>query len=429
MSKKTTRKIKPSGFSPKQMEVFKFPYEGDYDALILDGAIRSGKSIAEMLSFVLWAMSNFDQSNFIIASKTVGAAQRNIIKPLRRIKYIRQNFEIKYALTKGFMEVRRGTKVNWFYIYGGVNERSQDVVQGGTMSGAFLDEVALMPRSFVEQCIARCSEEKALLWFNCNPQHPSHWFKKEWIDCAAEKNVKYLHFTMEDNPSLSEKVKARYRRQYKGVFYQRYILGLWVAAEGIIYENFANNTEDYIIDTVPKSWSLDYIDAGVDFGGTESTTSFVLKGIYNGYKDLVILMDDELVGNYTTDDLGQKYREFEKRVHDEYGLWFNCYCDNAEPVLIRSLKNYAVSSTIMKAKKSSIFGRIKFLLTMQNTHHFWCYRRSTHAIAGLSNAVWDSKHPDTRLDNGTSNIDVCDAMEYSFERDMKKMLYMSASLH
>jgi len=429
MAAKKIKKV--PAFSPKQLEILSFPYqnEGEYDAVIADGAIRSGKTIAEALAFLLWSMSEFNGANFIIASKSVGAANRNIIRPLQQIKYIREHFDIKYSISKGYMTVERGKKINYYYVFGGMNERSQDVVQGGTMSGAFIDEAALMPRSFVEQCVARCSVENALIWFNCNPLNPAHWFKQEWIDKVKEKHVKYLHFTMDDNPSLTDRVKQRYINQNTGVFYKRNILGLWVAAEGVIYEDFANNPEQYIIDEVPSTWKLDYIDVGIDFGGTKSTTSFVLKGVYNGMRDLVILRDDELVGDYTTDELGLKYQEFEKKVQDEFGYYFNTYCDNAEPVLIRSLKNYARMSAIKKAAKTSIFGRIKFTTTMIKTHHFWIRGKyAPHVVKSLTEAVWDDKHADTRLDNGTFNVDALDAMEYSFERDIKKLMFMNSQI-
>lgn len=411
------------GFSAKQELVLDFPYlEEGYDAIICDGAIRSGKTIAELLSFILWSMNNFNEMNFIIAGKTVGAVQRNLIKPLQRIKYIKQNFHVRYASSIGYMEIRRGNRVNYYYVFGGINERSQDVVQGGTMGGAFLDEVALMPKSFVEQCIARCSEENALLYFSCNPEHPTHWFKQEWVDKAKEQNALYLHFTMDDNPSLSEKVKERYKRRYSGVFFQRYILGKWTKAEGIIYTKFADNNEAFILDEIPKHWTVDFIGVGVDFGGTLSSTEFVAKAVCNGYRDLVIIKNKKLTGEYDLDELGRTYQEFEMDLYKKYNLWFRTKADNAEPILIRSLKNYARYSTVLPAKKSEIFGRIKFTDSMMMMKHFWVLRECGDVINSLNSAVWDEKHENERLDDNTYDVDTLDAMEYSFEEDMKKFL-------
>ena len=111
-----------------------------------------------------------------------------------------------------------------------------------------------MPESFVTQALARCSVGGAKYWFTCNPEGPYHWFKKEWIDKAKEKNLIYLHFTMDDNLSLSEETKERYKKNFVGVFYKRFILGLWVIAEGAIYQFFA----DHINQFFRKKNELDY---------------------------------------------------------------------------------------------------------------------------------------------------------------------------
>ena len=127
---------------------------------------------------------------------------------------------------------------NFFYIFGGKDERSQDLIQGITLAGMFFDEVALMPESFVNQATGRCSVSGSKFWFNCNPDSPSHWFKTNWIDDAEKKKLIYLHFTMDDNLSLTKEIKDRYKAMYSGVFYSRYILGLWVIAEGLVYGMF-----------------------------------------------------------------------------------------------------------------------------------------------------------------------------------------------
>lgn len=178
------------------------------------------------------------------------------------------------------VEVGRKGIVNYFYIFGGKDERSQDLIQGITLAGLFCDEVALMPESFVNQATGRCSVEGSKFWFNCNPEGPYHYFKVNWIDRADEKNLLYLHFTMDDNLSLSEKIKNRYRSMYSGVFYQRYILGLWVVAEGIIYDMFdkgkhAKNIIDFFSELLKRECyvSCDY--------GTQNATVFLMwnKGI------------------------------------------------------------------------------------------------------------------------------------------------------
>lgn len=231
--------------SNKQRQIMRFPYMAQYTALICDGAIRSGKTSWMSLSFVLWAMSSYDGKNFAICSKSVGAAERNIIRPLMSVKYLRKNFEVSYRRSTHEMIVRRGRKENRFYVFGGRDESSASLIQGLTLAGVLLDEVALMPRSFVEQALARCSVNGSKLWFNCNPEGPKHWFRQEWILNPDEKKALYLHFTLDDNPGLSDEIKARYKSMYAGIFYKRFILGQWALADGVIYDMLDENENFY----------------------------------------------------------------------------------------------------------------------------------------------------------------------------------------
>lgn len=225
------------GFSSKQREILRFPYT-DKTALICDGAVRSGKTSIMSLSFVLWAMGHFNGQAFAFCGKSVGSAERNIVNPLLTMTYLKQNFQIQYNRSGHFFRLARGKTTNLFYLFGGKDESSYMLIQGVTLAGVLLDEVALMPRSFVEQALARCSVKGAKFWFNCNPENPLHWFRQEWILKSHEKKAMYLHFLMDDNPALDEETKERYRTMYSGVFYQRYILGEWVMSDGLIYDMF-----------------------------------------------------------------------------------------------------------------------------------------------------------------------------------------------
>lgn len=232
------------GFSEKQRMVFKFPYS-KYDALIADGAVRSGKTICMSLSFFLWGMGNFTDCAFAMCGKSVGAVQRNIVTPLLGIKYLRDNFDIKYNRADHVIVARRGDRENRFYLFGGKDESSAALIQGITLAGVLLDEVALMPRSFVEQALARCSVSGSKLWFNCNPEGPEHWFRKEWILKPEKHNALHLHFTMDDNPALTPEIRERYKSMYSGVFYERFIEGRWVMSEGLIYDMFDPDKHTY----------------------------------------------------------------------------------------------------------------------------------------------------------------------------------------
>ena len=235
--------------SEKQKKILAFPYS-KFDAIICDGAVRSGKTSIMMWSFVEWAMREFNFQRFGICGKTVDSASKNIISPFIAMTLAKRRYIMRWRRSEKVLEVRRGSVVNYFEISGGKDEGSAALIQGRTLAGVLLDEVALMPRSFVEQALARCSVDGARLWFSCNPESPQHWFKKEWIDQKEKRNALYLHFEMRDNPSLSEKTLAQYESRYTGIFYDRYIRGLWVLAEGLVYDFFG---EGQIVDEVPQS--------------------------------------------------------------------------------------------------------------------------------------------------------------------------------
>ena len=281
--KKTKQAFKFKPFSRKQRKVLNWwcdtsPVK-DADGIIADGAIRSGKTVSMSLSFVLWAMTSFNGQNLAMCGKTIGSFRRNVLFVLKLMLKSR-GYAVTDHRADNLLVVQKKGIENYFYIFGGKDERSQDLIQGITLAGVFFDEVALMPESFVNQATGRCSVDGSKYWFNCNPDGPYHWFKVNWIDKRKEKNLLYLHFTMDDNLSLSEKIKERYRGMYSGVFFKRYIQGLWCMAEGIIYDMFSEerhvrcilNFYRFLVDG-KRYVSIDY--------GTQNATVFLLwnKGI------------------------------------------------------------------------------------------------------------------------------------------------------
>ena len=298
MSETPIFKFKP--FSKKQRQVLNWWTDNspvnEADGIIADGAIRSGKSLTMSLSFVIWAMSTFNGQTFAMCGKTVGSFRKNVLYWLKAMLDGR-GYNYTDSRADNCFIVRRGNVENFFYIYGGRDERSQDLIQGLTLAGLYLDEVVLMPQSFVNQATGRCSVEGSKMWFNCNPASPSHWFKNEWIDQANEKNLIYLHFTMDDNLSLSEKIKNRYKGLYTGIFYQRFIEGLWVLAEGLVYQ-FG---EENITDEQPKGAeyyiSIDYGTLNAFSAGLWSVTgdkaTRIKEYYYSGREEQVLKTDEE----------------------------------------------------------------------------------------------------------------------------------------
>ena len=262
-------------FSPKQRLALTWwsensPYR-DREAVICDGAVRSGKTFCLGLSFFCWAMATFDGRQFALCGKTQASVSRNLLHPLKST-LAQLGFGVEEQVSKARLTVTFNGRQNTFYLFGGRDESSASLIQGVTLAGALLDEVALMPRSFVEQTLARCSVEGAKVWFSCNPEGPEHWFYKEWVQKAEERRALRIPFAMTDNPSLSQEVLERYQRSFQGVFYRRFVLGEWVAAEGRVYDFF----DDAFVRPVPhkkmEEWriSCDY--------GTSNPTSMGLWG-------------------------------------------------------------------------------------------------------------------------------------------------------
>ena len=268
-----------AAFSPKQKRVLSWWVPGNKDcrkeAIVCDGAVRSGKTMAMGLSFFLWACVSFDNQRFGVCGKTISSLRRNVLSEiLPRLEGLGATWKEKR--TENLVTVRFLGRENKFYVFGGRDESSASLIQGITFAGILLDEVALMPRSFVEQACARCSVAGSRLWFNCNPAGPSHWFYQTWILEAEQRNCLRLHFTMEDNPSLTAQIRQRYERLYTGVFYRRFILGQWAQAEGRVYDFF----EPEMVQPVPKG-PFDRWYVSCDYG-TVNPTSMGLWGRCGG---------------------------------------------------------------------------------------------------------------------------------------------------
>lgn len=260
-------------FSTKQKKVITWwmpasPYR-DHDGLVCDGSIRSGKTIAFIVGFIHWSVSCFTDQNFIISGRTIGTLKRNVIGPMLRIL---NALGIGYEYNRSENYLRFGG--NTYYLFGADNEASQDRVQGITAAGWLADEVALHHPEFISQALGRLlSIVGSKFWWNCNPESPYHLVKTDYIDKRDDKRILRLHFMLDDNPALAPGARERASRMFSGVWFKRYILGLWVAAEGAIYDMLDEAV--HVVDNAPdilKYW------VGVDYG-TGSVTCFWLLGL------------------------------------------------------------------------------------------------------------------------------------------------------
>lgn len=428
MKRKALFKFSP--FSIKQKAVLTWwipgsPYAGK-DGIICDGSIRSGKTTVMSLSFVMWAMETFNGENFALCGKTIQSLRRNVIKQLKLMLKSR-GYEVIEHRSENSITISMGDIENEFYLFGGKDEGSQDLIQGITLAGVFFDEVALMPESFVNQATGRCSVDGSKFWFNCNPEGPDHYIKTEWIDKLTEKNLIRIHFTMRDNSSLPLHIIERYERMYKGVFYDRFIRGLWVLASGIIFRYFAENDTPYLFndsDIFDEKGHLKVtfskITMGIDFGGNGSKTTFFLMGYLNRFKDFLGLEEDGLP---LTEDIDakaicDKFVEFYRMVIEKYGRVDWVFPDSASTTMINSLRAAAREvglpyRNIKGCRKNEIADRPKTIDLLFNSGRLKINERCVQMRKAIASLRWDEDHPDIPEDKNIGNCnDWWDAFNY-----------------
>ncbi len=249
---------------------------GEKVGVICHGAVRSGKTLACGVGFILWAMCSFAGREFAICGKSRSAVRRNLLGQVSEaLKSF--GFRIEHRISENLFVVKFGKIQNTFRIFGGMNEASASLIQGCTLAGVLFDEVTLLPETFVQQAMARCSVSGAKYWFCCNPDSPGHWFKREFLDRADERRLEVVHFEMGDNPTLGREVLERYHLQFGGSFFRRFVLGLWEAPEGLVYDFMVDGR---LADEPPREPLERYV-VSVDYG-TANPASFGLWGCKDG---------------------------------------------------------------------------------------------------------------------------------------------------
>jgi PBSX family phage terminase large subunit len=381
--------------SEKQLKILAFPYT-KYEAIICDGAIRSGKSSIMMWAFVKWGMMNFDGQRFAICGKSVDSCIKNVIQPFLAMSLARETYRLRWRRIDKVLEVQNGNTTNLFEVFGGKDESSFALIQGRTLAGVLLDEVALQPRSFVEQALARCSVTGSRFWFNCNPGPPSHWFYQEWIKQTKRHKALHLHFLLEDNPTLDPEIVERYKNTYAGVFYRRYILGEWCVADGLVYPMFDKAKH---IATEQHSGGVYYIS--IDYG-TLNPTAMGLWQLRNG--KAVMLKE------YYYDGRKQKRQKTDEEYADDLEAFAEGYqierviVDPSAASFKETLRrrgkfavmdaNNAVLDGIRLTGSLLLAGRILFDASCENTFdefgsYCWDEKKETDAVVKESDHAMD----------------------------------------
>jgi len=407
-------------FSKKQEQVISLLKHDELKRInLLEGSVRSGKTWISLVMWALWVATQPEDSNFLMAAKTLTALERNNLNLLASLVGA-DNFKFSVASKEGTLFGRT------VYLEGASDARAESKIRGLTLKGAYLDELTLFDEDFFVMLLSRLSEPGAKLFATTNPDSPNHWLMTNYIQRAEKSGLDFLRikFLIDDNPYLSDEYVRSLKAEYTGVFYERFIKGEWVAAEGVVYPEFANEPMKYTKEFPPED--ISFATVGVDFGGNKSAHAFVCLGFTKGFSSLVVLDEFYLKEQISPERLSAEFVDFCRRQKERYQL-HEAYCDSAETTLIQGLKNAVAKEhlalDVKKAKKTKILDRIRFFNAMIAQGRFSVLDKCKNVKDALSQAIWDDSKPDdVRLDNGVLNVDSLDALEYAAEPYMKDMI-------
>ena len=411
-------------FSPKQAELIKDLKQNRLKRInILEGAVRSGKTWISLILFALWVAMQPKNATFLMVGKTLTSLKRNCLDLLQQLVG-EDNFTYNTSRKEG---VLFGHVV---YLEGTNDSRAEGKIRGMTLTGAYCDEITLFAEDFFAMLLSRLSMPGAKLFATTNPDSPQHWFMVKYIKRANDLDMSITRFTIDDNPFLDPVYVENLKKEYTGVFYKRFIQGLWVVADGACYPQFANKPEDYIVHELPED--ARYISIGVDWGGNRSLTAFVATVFHGNYDSLTVIKDHHVQGRKGEIDgnrVNTEFLRFIQTIKEEYPNIPIRYvfADSAEQYLINGLRKAIKGQglTLGDSKKNPIVQRIICANSLLNTGRLKVMKECQYVIDGLRGAVWDSKAAangkDERLDDFTSDIDVIDAFEYSFERFITRL--------
>ena len=398
-------------FSPRQKEALSLVRSGGLKRInILEGSVRSGKTWISAVMWGFWVASAPKDGAYLMAGKTLTTLRRNVLEPMCGM--FGGCFTYSLSKKEAHLFGRR------IYLEGASNAQAESKIRGMTLNGAYCDELSLFPEDFFAMLLSRLSVSGAKLLATTNPDNPGHWLKRGYLDNPA-LDLLDLKFTLEDNPYLPPEYVRALRSEYTGVYYDRFILGNWVAAEGRIYEDF---TEKCIISPAVLKQRLSEHPlmtsvVGVDYGGNKSASAFVHTGYDAGFQNVYVLSEHYDKRNMSAESLISAFVDYTTEERGRFPTLGTACCDSAEQLLIKSFRS-AVNIEVRNAMKKQVATRINMVNRLISAGRLHISSECPHLIDALRSAVWDERsvHKDVRLDDGSTNIDSLDAFEYSLER-------------
>ena len=387
---------------------------------LLEGSVSSGKTWISLVLWAFWIASMPKNKPYLMCAKSLTTLKRNCLMLLEELVG-GKNFT--YSIT-----AKEGKLFGRTILLEGANDaRSESKIRGISLQGAYCDELTQFPEDFFTMLLSRLRISGAKLIATTNPDKPSHWLKTQYIDRAKELDFLDLKFLIDDNTTLDPEYVKNIKLEYTGVFYERFIKGEWRAAEGAIYTDFTNNPKVFQLDAPPDD--IAFCTLGMDFGGNGSAHAIVCTGYSRGLKKVVVVDEYYRKEVISPLQLERDTVDFVRRCKSRYKI-IDMYCDSAEQVLIKGIKNALarekIPINVHNARKGAIIDRIRFTASVMAIGRFFVVKKCRHLIDAFSNAVWDGKKlDDTRLDDGSVNVDSLDAFEYSIEPYMKDILNLN----
>lgn len=392
------------------------------------GAVRSGKTFQDKEDMIPRRIRERAGKDglVVIIGVTEATVERNVLRPMRD----KFGSDLVGTISKN--------KVWLFgeecYALGAEKVTQVAKIQGASFKYVYGDEVAKWNKEVFDMVKSRLDQDYSCFDGTCNPEQKTHWLK-EFLDSDADIYIQ--HYTIDDNTFLSPVFKENLKKEYAGsVLYNRYILGLWCNAEGLIYMTFANNPEKYQWKKKKEKteeWDLPegYTIIGIDYGGTKSGQAFVCLRISYDFRYVIALGSEKHFGDIDPDKLEDLQIGFALKMMNKYDCDIDyMFPDNEESVLIRGLRNRAIqegiTATIRGSKKESVNDRIDCERMMISYQLFYYIPGECDTLVeALETALWSDKpskeNKDERLDDFTTDIDTLDAFEYAFERYMRQI--------
>lgn len=413
MEQTTTNDKQRLEVSPKQAE---FILNGNKRWNAKIGATQCGKTYIDVTYIIperLLERSGKPGLNVILGVSR-GTIERNVLEPMRDF----WGPALVGTINSENVVWLFGEKV---YALGAEKVSQVSKMRGTKIKYCYADEMVDYSEEVFQLLKSRLSLAYSVCDFTGNPAEPTHWLKK-FLDSNAD--IFQQNWTLYDNPFIPESYVKSLEQEYEGtVYFDRYILGLWKRAEGIIYRKFADNPERYILDEVPDD--IVFLNIGIDFGGSDSNTVFTATGFTRFFAEVVILESMKIEDDLSPDELEDEFIAFASMVIEKYNKYTTTYCDHAEQILIRGIRKAnaqnALRNDIRNARKMKVEERIKMVIRLMGKDKFRVMRWCENVIEALQEAVRDPKTGE-RLDNGTSDIDSLDSMEYSIEPFYKELI-------